>query len=91
MIFTLIIIGMMALVTLIFSVMPTVPAMPQGIIDPIQTIFDVITQALSVIRYLYGSAFYDVLIIALIALFVFEYGYYTILWILKKIPVINIK
>ena len=81
----------MALVTTIFNVIPDLPDMPTSIVDAGEWVTTEIESVISVIRMLLGSTLLDAVVVVIIAMFTFEKIYHTALWVLKKIPMINIK
>jgi len=75
----------------IFSVLPTIPATPTALSDGGQWIIDQIVLLTSVLRMFLGTTLFTAIIVVLIAIFTFEWIYHTVMWIVRKIPVINIK
>lgn len=90
MIFTLIVVGLIALVQLILGVLPNAAATPQTVIDGGQWIIDSIASVIAVLNYVYGSVLLAAIMVVVIAMFTWEYVYAAIMWLIRKIPAINI-
>lgn len=91
MIFTLMIIGLMALVQLIFGIFPNAPATPQAVIDGGSWITDQIGSVIAVLNYVFGSTLLAAIMVVVVAMFTWEYIYHAAMWLIRKIPMINIK
>jgi hypothetical protein len=91
MIFTLMIVGLIALVQLIFGVLPNAPATPQSVIDGGAWITDQIGSVIAVLNYVFGATLLAAIMVVVIAMFTWEYIYAASMWIIRKIPMINIK
>jgi len=77
--------------TTLFSVMPSLPEMPEAIIDGADAILNLGEQAVWFLQYIFSPIFLNAVIGILVALFVFEKGYTMIMFVLKKIPFINLR
>jgi hypothetical protein len=82
---------MITFVIAIFSPLPTVPATPQAIIDGGAWVTTTIGEVISVLNMLYTPTLLAACMIVIIAAFNFEMIYHAIMWILRKIPMINMK
>ena len=91
MIILFIFLALFAVIKLVFNVLPSLPAMPVQIIEAGGWFIDVVSHATGFFKYLYGSVFFNIIITLLIGLLAFEQIYHFTLWILKKIPAINVK
>jgi hypothetical protein len=91
MIFTLMIVGLMALVDLILQILPTAPATPQTVIDGGSWITDQIGSVVAILNYVFGSTLLAAIMVVVVAMFTWEYIYAAVMWIVRKIPMINIK
>lgn len=91
MIFTFIIHALLSLVTTLFSVLPTLAATPEAVITGGQWVIDTIYGVVSMFRMIYGSALMTAIVVVIVGLFSFEWIYHTVMWIVRKIPMINMK
>jgi hypothetical protein len=91
MIFNFIIHSMLLMVQSIFSILPTIPATPTAITSGAGWVTDQIVSIISILRMVYGSALLSAIVVILIAILNFEWIYHTSMWIIRKIPVLNIK
>lgn len=78
-------------VKLILGVLPTVAATPQAIVDGGTWITDQIAGVISVLRYVLTDALLWACIAVVIGMFTFEMAYHAVMWVIRKIPMINIK
>lgn len=91
MIFTAIIVGMLALVQLLLSPLPSLPTTPQPIFDGGNTIINLITSVISFLAYIFSPTLLAAAVAIFIAIFAFDTIYNTVMWTIKKIPMLNIK
>jgi hypothetical protein len=89
-IFTLIIVGLMELVKLILGVLPNAPATPQSVIDGGSWITSQIASVIGVLNYVFGSTLMAAIMVVVVAMFTWEYIYAGAMWVIRKIPMINI-
>ncbi len=82
---------MITFIIAIFSPLPTIPATPTAIVDGGTWVTTTIGEVISVLNMLYTPALLAACMIVIIAIFNFEMIYHGIMWILRKIPVINMK
>jgi hypothetical protein len=79
------------LLTTVFIAMPPFPATPDILIDMSNQLAAMIHQAMGVITYLLSAPILYATVIVVIGVFTAEPAYHTIMWVLKKIPVLGIK
>lgn len=85
-----IIIFFLVIVQAIFSVIPDLPAMPQAVIDGGDWVVDAIAEFSSFLSMLYGPTLGPIIVLV-VGYYAFEHLYGVTLWVLKKIPALNIK
>lgn len=81
----------MAGITGLFSIVPNVPATPTAVEDGADWVITTVAGISSVFQQIYSPALLTALIAMVLVLFNFERVYFLVLWVLKKIPAINIK
>jgi hypothetical protein len=91
MVFDFIVSIFVGITTTILAVLPSVPATPQGIVDGGQWIIDQVASVISVLNMLFTPALMATIVVVIIAMFSFEGIYHATMWVIRKIPVINIK
>jgi len=91
MIVTFIITTLLNVVKTVMGILPTVPAMPQPVIDAGNWVISTIIGMVSLLTMLYGTTLFAALIVVGLALLNFTWIYHTIMWIVRKIPMVNIK
>jgi hypothetical protein len=82
---------MVSFIKLVFTPLPTVAATPTSVIDGGTWITDQISAVVSVFNMVYGATLFSALILIILAIINFEWIYHTLMWVIKKIPMINIK
>lgn len=75
----------------LLTIPPDLPPMPQSITDAGDIIISMFADAANVVAYLYGTVFYKALLGVSIVAFSFDYLYKFLIWILRKIPLLNIE
>lgn len=85
-----IITGFVFFLTSIFSLF-TVPAMPTPIMEALAWVSGNLLPVVNVARYALTPTFYTALFVIIIGLFTFDYVYGFIIWVLRKLPMLNIK
>lgn len=80
-----------SLITTAFGVLPSLPSMPQPIVDAGNWFTDTVIGMAHLFAYFYTPFFFGAILWLLITLLAFEQIYHLTMWILKKIPVINVK
>lgn len=78
-------------INLIFDVLPDLPSMSSTITTALAWVTTTIADTVSVIRMVLGGTLLDAVIVVVVLAFSFEYVYKVIMWVLKKIPVLNMK
>lgn len=91
MIITFMIITFLTMVRLMLWVIPSVPPTPEPIVNGGDWLIDQIEGVASMLSAIYGSTLLTAIITVLIFLLSFEYIYWATMWVLKKIPLLNIK
>jgi hypothetical protein len=81
----------MAGITALFSIVPNVPATPEAIVTAAEWVITTIQQIASVFQQIYSPSLLSAIVVMMLVLFNFERIYFLVLWVLKKIPAINIK
>ena len=82
---------LLGVVTTIVSVFPTLPAIDPSIVTAGNWVTTTLGQGASFAQFLYGTALFNAIIAVLIAIWAFEPIYHGVMWVLKKIPFLNIK
>jgi len=80
-----------SLLKLIFGILPTLPATPTAVVDGGQWIIDQIVGVISVLTTILTPTLVAAVVVVLIAELTFQNAYHGVMFILRKIPVINIK
>jgi len=79
------------LLILIFGVLPTIPATPAEVTSGGQWIIDQIVGVISVLTTILTPALVAAVVVVLVAELAFQNVYHGVMFVLRKIPVINIK
>lgn len=80
-----------AVILLIVNLLPELPSMPTAITEPTTSFLSVVGKGLGFVQYLYGAELFIALIVVAVAIMQFERIYHFVLFIVKKIPILNIK
>jgi hypothetical protein len=91
MIINFMIVTLITLVKSIFFIFPTLPATPSAVSSAGAWVTDTIASVTSVLQMIFGSTLLTAIILVIVGIFGMETIYNTIMWILRKIPVINVK
>lgn len=83
--------AVIGLVTSIMSVFPTLPSIDPSIVSAGNWITTMLGQGASFAQFLYGATLFNALIAVLVAIWAFEPIYHGVMWVIKKIPFLNIK
>lgn len=75
----------------IFSILPTLPDMPEVIITSVDWAIDLIVGTVSLFNQIYSPPLFVAIVTISFGLIAFENIYHTIMWILKKIPMLAIR
>jgi len=90
MILTLIIVGLMELVNVILGVMPTLPAIPSTISDGGAWVITAISGVVGILNYIYSPTLLAAVVGVIVLLLSFDTIYHTAMWVIRKIPYINV-
>jgi len=74
----------------VFYILPTVPATPSAISTAGTWVTDQISGAMAVLNMVYGATLLAAIMVVIIAMFTFEWIYHTIMWIVRKLPMIGV-
>jgi hypothetical protein len=91
MIFTGIIIALLAVWNLILSVIPTIPATPTAITSGGTWVINTITGVVALLNWIFTPTLLAAFVVVFIAIMGFEQIYHTTMWVVKKIPFLSIK
>lgn len=75
----------------VFYILPSLPDMPEPITSGGDWLINTVTSVASVLTMVYSPALMAIMISTAILLLNFEHIYHVTMWILRKIPVINMK
>jgi len=75
----------------ILSLIPNIPPMPDAIQQPTTYFLTLAVQTFNLLNYFFGLPVMLAIIFVSFSILFFEQAYHTIMWIVRKIPVINIK
>lgn len=73
------------LLTFVLQPLPSIPSIPQGLLDGISTITDSIAQVVGVFAYIYTPALFIFVFILLVAVLTFDSIYRFVLWVWHKV------
>jgi hypothetical protein len=71
--------------------LPTVAATPQAVVDGGQWILDTINATISVVSMVLTPTLTAACVVVIIGMFTFEWIYSSVMWVLRKLPMVNIK
>lgn len=77
--------------TTLFSVLPSLPSTPESLVTATTSIVSYFAPGVYLLRYLFGTVLLNVALGVFMAVFVFEKGYTIVMFVLRKLPFINIK
>lgn len=77
--------------TTLFSPLPALPDVPEAFTTATDAVIGTLAQGVYLLRYIFSTELLNLSLGILIAVFIFERGYNTIMFVLRKIPFINIK
>lgn len=78
-------------VQLILGVLPDVADTPSAIVDGGDWIIDQITSVISVLSMVLTPALLTATIVVAVGMLLFDNIYHGVMWVLRKIPILNIK
>jgi len=91
MIITFLLTAFLAIMQGLFSALPSIPPIPTAISDVGDQLIAFIGNSVSVLVMLLGGPLLAAAVGVALALFFFTKIYYVVMWVLKKIPLINLK
>lgn len=77
-------------VGVLFVYLPDIPQLPTELQEPLTHFLSIIKASSGTINYLYGVSFVGYILPIIIVILTFEHIYHFIMFILRKIPAINI-
>lgn len=75
----------------ILSVLPTIPTTPASVVSGGSWVTTQVGAVISVLNMLFSPTLVAASMIIIIGVFNFEWVYHVTLWVLKKIPMFNVK
>jgi hypothetical protein len=75
----------------IMNLMDVLPAFPESLVTALNSFFDLIFNNLTILGFFFPISFAKVIIPMMVVVINFEHIYTFIMWVLKKIPMINVK
>lgn len=91
MIFTFLIISLMTIVAALISPVPNLPDIPSEISTAGDWVITQVEGVIGVLNLIYGHTLLVAIMGVTASLFLFSTAYHTIMWVLRKIPILNIK
>jgi hypothetical protein len=79
------------LITTVFSILPNLPPMPSQITDSCDWLVNMVSHSTGVLKYIYTPVLFNIIIGLVVTLLLFEQIYHLGMWLLKKIPIIDVK
>ena len=84
------IIALLTPITFLLSAIPAIAQMPTAVTDGLDLILSGLTNVVHLLRYAYTPLFFNAMIIIALAVLTFNYWYSGLMWVLRKIPFIDI-
>lgn len=75
------------LITLVFSLLPDLPDVPESISSSVDTYIDLVCDNSTFFSFFLDIEFTKSIIIILLSLFAFRYMYKFIMWVYRKLPI----
>ena len=91
MIWNVVINAVFGVITTILGVLPNAPATPPEVSAAGAWITTQVTNVIGILNMLYGTALLSAIMLVIIAMFNWEWIYHSTMWLVRKIPVVNIK
>jgi len=77
--------------TTVLGVLPNLPQTPQAVIDGGQWAIDQITAVGSLLEMIVSTPLLVATMVVVAGIYLFEFVYHSVMWVLKKIPMLAIK
>lgn len=90
MIFMLMIAVVLELVKVILNVLPNAPATPPSVVEAGGWIIDQIASVVAIFNWIYTPPLLAAIMVVVVAMFTWEHIYHATVWLIRKIPMINI-
>jgi len=91
MIFTAFLTLLIVPITIIIGYLPDLPDMPSAITTSASVVITYVGQAFGLLSLWFSTPLVVAMAVSAIALMGFEYFYHLTMWVLRKIPMINVK
>lgn len=91
MIFELIFQVLITVIKGVFGILPNLPPMSETVTNAGDAIIGLIDQPIRFLKYIYGPILLNAIFATIIILFNFEKIFYSLMFIVKKLPFLNIK
>lgn len=75
----------------VFSILPSLPEMPEEIVTAVQWGLDLIAGTVSLFNQIFSPPLFIAMITVSFGLIIFENVYHLVMWIVKKIPMLAIR
>jgi hypothetical protein len=75
----------------ILGILPNVAATPDAIVSGGQWVTDQVANVISVLTMVFTAPLLTACVVCIVGMFSFEWIYHSVMWIIRKIPVVNIK
>lgn len=79
------------LISLLFGWLPSFPPVPESVSSSVDSLIDILVSGFSLVTFFIPVDVFQVCVPILIIVFTAEPIYYFVLWLAKKIPLLNIK
>lgn len=90
-IFTTILDAFTAMTIGLLTILPTLPPLPAEITTMMSYTIGIVNNVIPILHYMYGTALFNAILFLVVALWQIENIYAITMWVLRKIPFINIK
>jgi hypothetical protein len=91
MIFDTLITGIFALITTVLGVLPSLPAIPTDITTPMESFFTFVHDGAAILDMVLTTPLLTAAILVIAGTLAFEQIYHGVMWLVRKIPMINMK
>lgn len=91
MVFNAIVTLLLGLIQLILTPIPNIPALPSAISNGASWVTTTIGSVIGVIDWVLGAPLVTAAVGVILGILAFEWAYHPVMWVLKKIPFLNIK